>query len=184
MHIIINPQYSPHAPTLEPTMTPSVKPSASPTQKTVLVHSGYEYHLSYQQKSFSKHEAAAEEWGGHLASIHSLHELEFIKRNFFNQSDESIFIGGIRKEGTNITDDSDGSADYWEWSDGTPWDFVVWGWNQPNNINSNGNREDVVLLTNSGHFHDAPVGWKVYGLYKKVRYNDHEYDYFISQIIN
>ena len=135
MHIIINPQYSPHAPTLEPTVTPLAEPSASPTQKTVLVYSGYEYHLSYEERTFIKHMAAAEEWGGHLASIHSLHELEFIKRNFFNQSDESIFIGGIRKEGINITDDSDGSADYWEWSDGTPWDFVVWGWNQPNNIN-------------------------------------------------
>ena len=94
--------------------------------------------------------------------------------DFSNGNIGFITIGGIRKEGVNVTDESDGSADYWEWSDGTPWDFVVWGWNQPTNINSNGNRKDVVLLSNTGQFHDTFEWWFYYGLYKKVRYNDHK----------
>ena len=122
---------------------------------------GYVYHLTYNRKTWNDHYTSAIEWGGDLVSIHDTRELEFIKENFLNAI-QTIFIGGMRLDGS---DDTDGSQDSWKWSDGSPWDFYRWRNGQPDNSGGNDNR---VVLKDNGKFYDWPETKKQFGLYKKV----------------
>ncbi|XP_058251018.1 galactose-specific lectin nattectin-like isoform X2 [Hemibagrus wyckioides] len=63
--------------------------------------------------------------GGHLASVHSIEEYNFIQAlvlNAFN-SNAQTWLGAsdIREEGI------------WEWTDGSAWDYINWSGGQPDN---------------------------------------------------
>ena len=80
-------------------------------------------------------------WGGHLASIHS--------------DDTNILLNGIRNQdrwtwiGLNDTTDS---GDY-VWTDGTPFDYENFRWDQPDNQNG----ESCFI------FYDGSLSWGDYG---------------------
>ena len=138
-----------------------MEPSVSPTQKRTNEFNGYVYHLTFNKKTWNGHNTSAIDWGGHLVSIHDTRELEFIKQNFFGDSTRLI-IGGMRLDGS---DDTDGSQDAWEWSDGTLWDFSPWNRGQPDNAGGNDNR---IFLRFDGKFFDTSETLREFGLYKKV----------------
>ena len=75
-------------------------------------------------------------YGGHLASIHSAAENDFIAANF----DSYFWIGG---NGT-------GYPNQWTWSDGSSWDFTNWYSENPNSS------YQCVLFSTSGY------GWQNY----------------------
>ena len=60
--------------------------------------------------------------GGHLASIHSKEENDFVA-GLAKPSDEEPWLGGTNEK-------SQGS---WVWSDGSPFSYTAWGPGQPDN---------------------------------------------------
>jgi len=87
------------------------------------VFGGYEYAFIKTTQPWADHEEAAISWGGHLASVHSLSEHNFI----VEQATQTLYLGGQRI----LSDAGDGSDKAWEWSDGTNWDYTVWNANEP-----------------------------------------------------
>ena len=81
----------------------------------------YVYFLSEVLRTWEDHENKAKEWGGHLVSIHSEEEYNYINDL---RGSNSIWIGGTRK--------SDNPSE-WEWSDGTPFNYTNWQTDEPNN---------------------------------------------------
>ena len=75
--------------------------------------------------------------GGHLASIHSAEEQNFLVQTF-NPSSE-VWIGAV--------DPHHNSG--WEWTDGTPFDFSYWGSGEPD-----GGQYYTTMTTSSGRWSD------------------------------
>ena len=89
-------------------------------------------------------EALAQSIGGHLASIGSFEENDFILKNFgnFDGQDRRLWIGfnDVAVEGD------------WQWSDGTPVTFTNWNSGEPNN--SSGIEHYAEMLGSSGAWND------------------------------
>jgi len=92
------------------------------------IFGGYEYAFIETKQPWAAHEAAAISWGGHLASIHSDAEGEFIAKRIKDFDIVYPFIGGQRI--SNIP--TDGSDKAWKWSDGTRFDYSAWKPDEPN----------------------------------------------------
>lgn len=89
-------------------------------------------------------EALAQSIGGHLASIGSFEENDFILKNFgnFNGQDRRLWIGFT---------DQDVEGD-WQWSDGTPVTYTNWNGGEPNN--ANGVEHYAEMLGSNGAWND------------------------------
>lgn len=89
-------------------------------------------------------ESLAQSLGGHLASIGSLEENEFILKQFgnFAGQDRRLWIG---------FNDLDLEGD-WRWSDGSPVTFTNWNGGEPNN--SSGVEHFAEMLGSSGRWND------------------------------
>ena len=81
--------------------------------------------------TYDDHLANAISLGGQLASIHSSAENEAVKAalEYYyanHHLTNAVYIGGQRIDRTDNTNASDGGSTYWEWSDGTPFDYTDW----------------------------------------------------------
>ncbi len=90
-------------------------------------NTGQRYALA-TSTTWNNAEALAQLVGGHLASIHSAEENEFIHQTFgnFNGQDRRLWIG--------FTDQN--SEGEWYWSDGSAVDYTNWNPGEPNNANN------------------------------------------------
>ena len=79
------------------------------------------------------------EQGGHLASVHSDQEKDFILSLVHSVK---FWIGGNDRE-----DEKE-----WVWSDGSDFDYSLWGTGQPNNWN---NDENCLLFTEEKKWNDG-----------------------------
>jgi len=122
---------------------------------------GFIYKVRHNAMNWAQHEAAAVAWGGHLSSVHSYDEREFLM-NIVN-SGFSYYLGGRRKAHGNATD---GSAFSWEWSDETKWNFTDWGKNEPNTL-----YEDRLHMYShvAGKWNDIQGTRSYYAIYKKIK---------------
>jgi hypothetical protein len=81
--------------------------------------------------SFAKGEA--EKRGGHLATLTSPEENQFVyglvrdRPELFDSKDFGPWIGGVR------TVKDAGAANGWSWVTGEPWSYTLWGIGQPDN---------------------------------------------------
>jgi hypothetical protein len=89
-------------------------------------------------------EALAQSIGGHLASIGSFEENDFILKNFgfFDGQDRRLWIG---------FNDADVEGD-WRWSDGSKVTFTNWNGGEPNN--ANGVEHYAEMLGSNGAWND------------------------------
>merc|ERR1712130_10985 len=80
----------------------------------------FKYYGDEQYATNAEEHCQAE--GGHLASIHSIEEQNFLIINkTFNPSSSYVWIGAV---------DPDHNG-YWEWTDGTSFDFSYWASSEP-----------------------------------------------------
>jgi len=117
------------------------------------IFGGYEYAFSETYTNWDTHEARAISWGGHLASVHSKAEKDFIVKRMFGQP----FLGGQRISNT----PTDGSETGWKWSDGTIWDYYEWLPGQPSHAIERVNHQHAT------GWNDAPSSHKTGGVYKR-----------------
>nr|CDJ81789.1 C-type lectin domain containing protein [Haemonchus contortus] len=94
---------------------------------------GYSYKVFNHRATFEEAEAVCVAEGGHLASIHSQEENEFIysitdPHEESKSYDDLLWIGLRQK---NWPKDKK-----WTWTDGTLLDFINWGAREPNNLNN------------------------------------------------
>ncbi|XP_030635697.1 C-type mannose receptor 2 [Chanos chanos] len=78
------------------------------------------------KESWSEAEQRCKQVGGHLASVHSNEQYNFLRQLVWTQASENVrtWIGGTDafKEGS------------WTWTDGTIWNYNNWASGQPNNL--------------------------------------------------
>jgi len=117
------------------------------------IFGGYEYLFSATKQTWADHETAALNWGGHLASVHSLSEHNFIVQ----RAKQALYLGGRRIS----LDATDGSDKAWKWSDGTNWDYTVWRSNEPNSA-----YEDSLIMS-PNLWNDVRSSQSSYGVYKR-----------------
>ena len=124
-----------------------------------LQHFGYEYKFAPEIEVWSYHEERAKEWGGHLTSITSQDEQAVISSLL---GGNGIWTGGQRKMASN--DDRDpwnvGTAEFWEWTGGSPWTYTNWGSGQPDRFWL---WEDKVEIRQDGSWNDVSQGAHVRG---------------------
>jgi hypothetical protein len=77
--------------------------------------------------SWTDAKAAAEAAGGHLATVTSAAENDFITAHFSDAFYAGAWLGGFQPDGS-----SGGPADNWHWVTGEAWDYVNWAIAEPN----------------------------------------------------
>jgi len=88
--------------------------------------------------------ASAESLGGHLASITSADENQFILANLLDDDPHTaLFIGAVRAN----------TASPWQWTDGEEWGFTYWDPGEPKN-----NTEDTRIVIFSNYALKIPSG--------------------------
>ncbi|PIO63745.1 lectin C-type domain protein [Teladorsagia circumcincta] len=93
---------------------------------------GFYYKKFDQPATFKQAEALCVNEGGHLASIHSSEENKFIHAltetsQLATQYSDFVWIG--------LTQANWPESGTWTWTDGTPFDFHIWSWGEPNDYN-------------------------------------------------
>eukprot|EP00667_Euglena_gracilis_P001213 EG_transcript_1215 len=78
--------------------------------------------------SWQEAEAFCVAEGGHLASVHNSTGLQDLQ-GF--QLLSNYWVGGYS---TTVGVPAGCNWDIWKWSDGTPWDYQLWGWGQPDHV--------------------------------------------------
>uniref|UniRef100_A0A7M6DLQ9 Uncharacterized protein n=1 Tax=Clytia hemisphaerica TaxID=252671 RepID=A0A7M6DLQ9_9CNID len=100
---------------------------------------GIQYYFSTARANWQSAENDCVDLGGHLTSVHSQAENNFLKQEFHNRTGRRIaWYGGEKRNGVFI------------WSDGTSFTKTFWKSGEPNNLNGNEN----CLLTNDGAWND------------------------------
>ena len=104
------------------------------------------YKAVIEKKTFNAAESSCVSFGGHLASIHSSDEEQFVVDKVIPGSVHNFWIGGTDQnvEGT------------WVWTDGTPMEHYNWAKSEPNDDN-HPNDEDCLQIFNNPH-----SGWNDY----------------------
>ena len=103
-----------------------------------------------------------EEKGGHLVTITSAAEQNFVYYNFLkNKNNYDCWIGGTDKE-------SEGD---WKWVTGEPFSYTKWSNTEPNNMN--GNEYYINMYSSDGTWNDMPAS-------TKYRYYICEWEYYIN----
>lgn len=91
---------------------------------------GSAYKIYLTPATWAEAKQQCEDLGGHLATITSQAEQDFIEK--LNSGSRRLWIGGYRDDGNN-----------WKWVTGEPWDYTHWAAGEPNdssNVVSNENR--------------------------------------------
>lgn len=101
-------------------------------------------YLLAETGSWTEAEATAQQLGGHLASIQSQAENDFIQENFgfFDGVDRRLWIGFA----------DEGSEGVWYWSDGSEIVYTNWNDGEPNN--AGGNEHYAEMLGSTGRWND------------------------------
>jgi hypothetical protein len=104
--------------------------------------------------SWTTARAAAEAAGGHLATIGSAEESDFVialataqGRTYFTSRDVGPWLGGYQPNPTAALEPAGG----WAWVDGTPWSFTMWHAGQPDD---DGNESYLDVF-----WRDGVLGW-------------------------
>ncbi|MFL2921632.1 MAG: C-type lectin domain-containing protein, partial [Limisphaerales bacterium] len=110
----------------------------------------YEYlFVNVTGYTWQQHENKAQELGGHLISIHSSEELQFIKTKFGSvvstAQDNNIFIG-LRTSQPDVEWNATTNND-WHYTDGTPFDYDFWMVNTYPRTDSNISRYGTAGVT-------------------------------------
>jgi serine/threonine protein kinase len=89
----------------------------------VLTFGGHRYQFSPEKLDWDAAKAAAEAMGGHLATITSKEENDWVLQTFVSKlpEDLSIWLGGTSNNPTRT----------WTWVTGEPFAFTAWGANEP-----------------------------------------------------
>nr|XP_049618946.1 lymphocyte antigen 75 isoform X1 [Syngnathus scovelli] len=117
-----------NCPTCSPKSGPAIV-TTSDCHENTFHYGDYCYHYEKTVKTFEDAEKFCLAWGGHLASVHSQQEAQFVYDH--SQTSQSAFVG-LKKE-----DD-----DVYEWSDGTTYDYSKW--------QDNGTAEDCAFPNSVG----------------------------------
>ena len=80
------------------------------------------YQVFKERKTWQQAEKSCASFGGHLTSIHSREEEQFIINHVVKQTSSYLWIGG--------SDEAVEGA--WKWTDGSPVDFFNWATSEPN----------------------------------------------------
>lgn len=86
--------------------------------------------------------AAAEAAGGHLVTITSAEENNFIKNNLFNGLEKAYWLGASQDGDNN----KKRPTSNWSWVTGETWSFTDWSNSEPNNA---GNYNEIHLSADS-----------------------------------
>jgi uncharacterized delta-60 repeat protein len=122
--------------------------------KTLSSFNGHSYQLTTVATTWDKAEAEAVAHGGHLVSINSAEENQWLL-NTFGSNRLWIGFNDIAQEGS------------WVWTDGSPTTFTKWSPGEPNNSKG---LEDVAELygittsTSYGKWNDVPATGTKYGI--------------------
>jgi hypothetical protein len=112
----------------------------------------FEYKLSMEAHSYAVHAAIAQEWGGCISSISDLAELQHLRSLM---QENGIFTGARCR-----VDENEPGAPFWQWEDGTKWDFTSWGGGEPRFIATGDTIGRAEAETNRVVMHDTGL-WVV-----------------------
>ncbi len=116
-------------------------------------YNGHHYLVCMEETDWESAQAACEAMGGHLATITSAEENEFVYQLACTYSREKAFLlGGTDRdqEGTFV------------WVTGEPFEYTNWGYlNQPDNYREYKDQDYITLLTfdQTGEYHDDSGEW-------------------------
>ena len=121
---------------------------------------GAKYKLTSVAGTWSEAEAEAVNNGGHLVTITTPEENEWLIRTFGN--DKSLWIGFYQSPG------SAEPAGGWRWSSGERVVYTNWDGGQPDNYTGRDNY--AMLLSHArGKWHDVPLeGWPMTSKYRGI----------------
>ena len=114
----------------------------------------YEVRVDPQGLSWTEARMRADEAGGHLATVGSTAENDFVKTlvtarsDAFTQNAIGPWLGGWQPSPTSMDEPAGG----WQWIDGTPWTVTDWASSQPDN---SGNVENYLDFYRPGGI----LGW-------------------------
>ena len=96
------------------------------------------YRAFKDKKTFQGAEKSCVLLNGHLASVHSQDEMEFICDQVVSEiANVHVWLGGTDRK----------VEGEWKWTDGSKWDYTRWSFGEPSNyLHSNGNDEDSLEL--------------------------------------
>ena len=112
----------------------------------------YRFEYNSRKMKWSQHDSEAKRRGGHLASINSYSDWIQVYR-------KPGYIGGIRKKNPpdHLTRRKYGTgAQWWYWSDGSPYTYEAWARHEPNQWFGNGTPEDRIEITGRRDWNDIP----------------------------
>ncbi|MCY2986427.1 MAG: FG-GAP-like repeat-containing protein [Planctomycetota bacterium] len=115
----------------------------------VLSYGGHAYVRTSGSTSFAAAEAEARAKGGHLVSINSAAENEFVRANFANPN-SAVWIG--------LTDEVVEGT--FAWTSGEPVSYTNWASGQPDNAGN----EDYTEMYSAGTWYDLTAGNSLYGV--------------------
>lgn len=125
--------------------------SAAPVQWSVNGH-WYEA-VSAPGITWADAEAAAQAAGGHLATLTSLAESDFVY-SALGVAAQPLWLGAT--QASNATSATDG----WQWVTGEAWSFTNWAVGEPNNF---GNETALVFAYfSAGNWNNAPIDFTGY----------------------
>jgi len=149
---------------------------ASKVQKgstTVLCESGWSrfrdacYKFSNEKKDWNDAEEACKLFGGHLTSIHSKAEADFIRVHVDQSSYDNTWIGGYKR----------GNA--FQWIDGSTFDFKYWDANEPNN--KGGVEKCIEIRETSDKWNDKRCRYTLQNFICKKQKDSNELCKFVRQ---
>src|SRR4051812_1344508 len=127
------------------TVTPSAMAQVrtAPVQWTVASGGNGHWYAFVSQAgvTWTAAETSAEASGGHLATITSQAENEFVGAIWLQNLGPSAWLGGYQTPSTNELD----SKANWHWITGEPWDYTNWHPAEPNNYQ--GRQEDKLQFS-------------------------------------
>ena len=109
------------------------------------------YKAFKEQRSFQSAENQCVSYNGHLASIHSRDEMEFVRGEVIRVISDFVWLGGSDRqtEGT------------WKWTDGTTWDYTDWLDKEPSDDAHHENEDCLEFWSNapSDYYGSKTNGW-------------------------
>ena len=123
------------------------------------------YEIFKERKTWHQAEKSCASYGGHLTSIHSREEEQFIINHVVKQTSRNLWIGG--------SDEANEGA--WKWTDGSPVDFFNWDRDEPNGAL----HENCWELLHRPHpSRKNPWGWNDY----PCPQTDHRLDAYLCKV--
>lgn len=137
-------------------------------------YDGSVYQVFDEGMSWYEAKAYCENLGGHLATITSQTEQDFIEGMIANQDKNNYWLGG-----TNAS-----QSGQWEWITGEPFEYTNWDSGQPDNANSD-HYLQIYRLSNphAEEFYGSSLAGKWNDLHHSAYVNEFESDFFTLDTI-